>query len=242
MFELTELNDYNKYIRDNDTYYFNNHPVPRVTEIIHKMIHEDSIAQWANSLGFKHQGYSKTLNEAAMLGTSVHHSIEMFLKTGEFDNHIEPSYMINKFNNCISAFKAWYDIINRNHKVRVLSQETPLVCEYYGGTYDLLIEIDGKKCLVDFKTTNKVSYKHFRQLSAYNRILKEKGDNVRYFVILQLSKSEPLYTEYVIDLCVPEHIEYFDRCEKTFLSLLYAYYNIQYMKKEFGTITKEVDY
>ena len=48
MFELTELNDYNKYIRDNDTYYFNNHPVPRVTEIIHKMIHEDSIAQWAN--------------------------------------------------------------------------------------------------------------------------------------------------------------------------------------------------
>lgn len=239
MFALTELNDYNKYIKDNYTYYFNNKPVPRVTEIIHKMISEESIIQWANSLGFKHKGYTKAVNEAADLGTAVHQYIEMYLKNGIYDD--TNSMLLNyNFSNCINAFKAWYDTITQNHMVNVLSQETPVVCEYYGGTYDLLIEIDGKKCLVDFKTTNKVTYKHFMQLSAYNRVLRSNGVDIQYFLILQLSKTSPVYTEYVVDLNVPEHSIYFDRCEKTFLSLLYSYYNIQYLNKEFSVIEKEV--
>ena len=59
-----------------DRYTYNGKNVPRVTEIISKMIHEDAITQWANSLGFKHKSYTKTLNEAAVYGTHAHYGIE----------------------------------------------------------------------------------------------------------------------------------------------------------------------
>ena len=38
-------------------YHYNNIPVPRVTEILGKTIHEDYIVKCANYLGFKHLNY-----------------------------------------------------------------------------------------------------------------------------------------------------------------------------------------
>ena len=45
----------------NSRYTYNGIVVPRVTEIISKCIHSDSLMYWANSLGFKHKSYKKTL-------------------------------------------------------------------------------------------------------------------------------------------------------------------------------------
>ena len=42
-------------------YKYNGIEVPRVTKILGKCIHNDSLMYWANSLGFKRQSYSKTL-------------------------------------------------------------------------------------------------------------------------------------------------------------------------------------
>ena len=54
--------------------------VPRVTEILSRMIHNDSLMYWANSLGFKGLKYRDELNRAANIGTVAHSAIENFLK------------------------------------------------------------------------------------------------------------------------------------------------------------------
>ena len=62
-----------------ERYFYNEVPVPRVTEIISKMISEEYLLYWANSLGFKHQGYKKTVQRAADIGSESHDLINRFL-------------------------------------------------------------------------------------------------------------------------------------------------------------------
>lgn len=104
-------------------------------------------------------------------------------------------------------------------------QEHTLVCKYFGGTLDLLLEIDGKIYLVDFKTSNHSSYKHFLQLAAYRYMLREtEGINVNGCIILMLDKKSDMFIEHILDFENIDHLNYIDQCQESFLSLVYAYY------------------
>lgn len=205
-----------------DRYTYNGENVPRVTEIISKMIHEDAIVQWANGLGFRHISYTETLNEAARIGTMVHSSIEHYLKDEQDKIKEVPS---------LSAFKKWWKTINEGNRVEILGQEEKLVCPYFGGTYDLLLKINGVIYLVDFKTSNHVTYKYYIQLAAYNYMLKMQGIQIGGVIILQVSKKSADYNEYVLNLSDPLQKDYFDLCERTFLALVYGYYHIMYLER-----------
>ena len=210
----------------NDRYTYNGKSVPRVTEIIHKMISEESIIQWANSLGFKHKSYTKTLNEAAVYGTKAHHALECLLK-GEPVPLDAPTSIIDSFNQ-------WWNTISSTNQVEVLGQEQKMTCEWFGGTYDLLLKINGKVYLVDFKTSNHVTYKYHLQLAAYKYIMNSQGINIDGMIVLQLSKNAPGYNEYVLDFSNPEHLGYISMCERTFLSLVYGYYHIYHLERTFN--------
>ena len=210
----------------NDRYAYNGVTVPRVTEIIHKMISEESIIQWANSLGFKHKSYTKTLNEAAVYGTKAHYALECLLKGKQVP--------LDSPTSIIESFNQWWGTINSNNKVEIIGQEQKLACQYFGGTYDLLLRINGKVYLVDFKTSNHVTYKYNLQLAAYKYMLNLSGIQVDGMIILQLSKSTPGYNEYVLDFSNPEHLEFINLCERCFMSLVYGYYHIDYLGRKFN--------
>ena len=206
-------------------YEFNGNTVPRVTEIVGKMIEEPSIAKWANSLGFKHQNYKITMRRYAEFGSLVHHGIEMFLngKGIPIETPLIP----------MQAFVLWWEEMQKLG-VQVIGTEQSLICELYGGTYDFMANIGGKIYLIDFKTSNNITYKYWLQLAAYAKILREQqGIILDGCLILQLSKHEVAFREFVLDLHWPHHIEYFDICERTFMSLLYGYYHISYLERSF---------
>ena len=69
-------------------YTYNGIAVPRVTEIISKMISEEYLLYWANSLGFKHQGYKKTVEAAAAIGSESHDLINRFLLGEVFNFYV----------------------------------------------------------------------------------------------------------------------------------------------------------
>lgn len=198
-------------------YFHNGIAVPRVTDIISKMISEEYLLYWANSLGFKHQNYKKTVDEAARLGSEAHDLINKFILGENFNSNNIP-YL---------SFRKWWTDINSNCTVRIIGTEQSITCQYFGGTYDLLIEVNDKLYLVDFKTSNHISYKHFIQLSAYKYMLEQQGYKIDGCIILQLDKKEILYNEYSI-ICWNniEHKKFIDNCQNTFFSLVYAYYNI----------------
>lgn len=227
--DLSEIKDI-AILNCGDRYTYDGTNVPRATEIISKMIHEDSIVQWANSLGFKHKGYKRVLNEAAVYGTKAHSTIEKFLEGEELPENYPTTIL--------DGFKQWWDILNSNNTVEVIGQEQKLSCQWFGGTYDMLISINGRLHLVDFKTSNHVTYKYYLQLAAYNYLLKQQGVNIQGVIILQLRKDSPAFNEYVLNLDIPEQKQYFDLCERTFLSLVYGYYHIYWLEAKFNEFFK----
>lgn len=208
--------DTNRLDLKKEKYFHNGIPVPRVTEIISKMISEEYLLYWANGLGFKHQGYKKTVDAAANIGSESHNLISRFLN-GEVFNSTNIPYL---------GFRKWWIDITSSNKTKVIGSEQTLTCQYFGGTYDLLLEIDGLLYLVDFKTSNHISYKYYLQLAAYKYMLEEQGYNISGCIILQLNKKSIEYTEYPLIFTNPYHKEFIDNCFNTFLSLVYGYYNI----------------
>lgn len=221
LLELLNMVDFKEVSPEKIRHTYKGNPVPSVTQILSKCIHEDYIVNWANYLGFKRVKYLDELNKASMAGTNGHDAIEEFLINGTTSNNIP--YL---------GFKLWWDIINADNSIKILGIEEELVLPYYGGTYDLLLSINDLPYLVDLKTSNRVTYKYFIQLAAYRYMLYVvKGIVLNGCIILQLDKNEPGFNEYLLDFSNPAHYEFIEHCSFTFLSLVLSYYSIH--KAEF---------
>lgn len=212
-------------------YFFNDIPVPRVTEILSSMLHEDFLMEWANRIGlYKRQKYRETLERAANIGTYSHELVEQFIGNQSYDIdslEISSKAEYDSAKNAVESFKLWYsDVFNLNNTIEVLGIEERLSCQWFGGTYDMLIKINGRIYLVDFKTSNHISYKYCLQIAAYRYMLSlSKGIEIDGSIILQLDKKYPNYTEYILDFSNPTHQKFIDDCKECFLSLVYAYFN-----------------
>lgn len=228
---IQALNDIDIVLNAESNVYQNSsgHPVARVTEIISSMIHSDTLMYWANSLGFKGIKYRDELNRAAQIGTVAHAAIEKFLKEKLCTNNNIP----------FQGFKLWYDIVTENMSlpITVIYVEHTMTCRWFGGTLDALLTIGNKTYLIDFKTSNHVTYRYFIQLGAYRHMLREvEGIEIDGVIVLQLDKSEPGFNEYLLDFSIIDHLDFMNHCEHTFLSLAYAYYNIKKIETEYKTI------
>lgn len=228
MFDLEDvfsLTIESKYFKDPYAIEIDGKMIPRVTAILGRMIEEPSVAQWSNSLGFKHLSYKKEMDRICAIGTQVHEQINMFL-SGKSINDYMMTYGF-------MAFKSWYDQVSQLG-VEVLGLEESLISPFYCGTYDALLKIGNLTYLIDFKTSNKIHFKYFLQLAAYRKLLKDiKGIDVDRCLILQVSKYKPMFLEYLADLHYQPHNEYMTIAENTFLSLLYSFYNAMYLEGRF---------
>lgn len=208
------------------------------------MIHEDYLMTWANNIGlYQKKKYKDVMEQAATKGTYTHNAIEDFIQNGnELDlNTVMSGYRKDVYN-AYESFKSWWNNLTSKHYTEVLMQEVTLVCPWFGGTLDLLIKIDGKIYLLDFKTSNYPSYKYFLQLAAYRYMLKNYyGIEIDGCGIIKLDKTCINYEEYIIDKYNCDYEDYNDfmnLCENTFLSLVYSYINKyqveNYYKNLFG--------
>ena len=212
-----------------DHYTFNGRNVPRVTDIISACMHEEAFMQWANRLGFQRKDYNHTLQWYADYGTEVHEVLEKYIRTGRMPKkitHINP----------VQAFENWWKQIKSNNKVKVLGQEFPLTCQYYGGTYDMLLEVNGEPLLVDFKTSNHISCRYFYQLAAYKYMLELEGTYLQGVIVLQLDKEEVGFNEYLLDFSIPNHRDFMNACTEGFFSLVYAYYRTKEAEARYNNI------
>lgn len=203
--------------------------VPRVTEIISRMIHNDSLMYWANSLGFKGLKYRDELNRAANIGTVAHSAIENFLK----------KKIKTESNIPFLGYLMWYNLITQEAglPVELIYSEHKIACDWFGGTLDCLMKIGDKIYLIDYKTSNHVTFNYFLQLSAYLYMLfVVEGIQCDGVIVLQLDKTEPGFNEYLLDFSIEEHLIFIKKCEQAFLSLVYAFYNISDVERSYKQI------
>ena len=227
-------------IADDSQYHYNGIRVPRVTHILSAMCHDDYLIPWANAMGlYQHLKYDDIMAKATGVGSIVHEAIEDYIQHGrELDYSIVPEEYKHQVYNSYSAFRSWWSMIQL-HNYKILMEEETIICQYYGGTLDLLLEVDGKIYLLDFKTSKHISYKYFLQLAAYRRALfYERNINIDGCIILQLHKTSKKYTEIMLHMDNLEDAEYMRRCDAMFMSLVYAYHQRQAVEDQALVIIK----
>ena len=223
---------------EGERYQYQGYNLPRVTEIISSMIHEDFLMIWANNLGlYKRKKYKDELEQAATKGAYVHDAIEEYIQNNkELDLDTVMAGYRTEVSYAYGSFKAWWNIISRQN-IRIILQEYKLICPWFGGTLDLLVEINGCVYLLDFKTSNHPSYKYFLQLAAYRYILREFYSIEIYGCgVIKLNKKAIEFEEFIIDKSNPEYEEFMNLCERTFLSLVYAYINRVFVERQYTAL------
>lgn len=226
-------------------YMYGDRCVPRVTEILSAMLHEEYLMNWAEKMGRFHRDRAEILESAADIGTLVHAACETFLKT-RWISTFDMKYIdrdrntVKKCRNAFNSFLNWIDNLNKNYFWKPVYVEHHLVTPCYGGTLDALLEIGGKLYLIDFKTSNQLSYKYILQLAAYRYALRLLYSiDVDGCIVLRLDKyrANSFPEEMMIDLSDPTMAQFMNECEIMFMDLVSAYYNRLYVERYYMSIT-----
>lgn len=129
-------------------------------------------------------------NEAADLGTKIHNWIEDYIK-GQLPEMPEDKNVLQG----ITSFLEWKD----KHNVKFLSSERIVYSKKYDyiGKMDAEAEVDGKLCVVDFKTGNNIYSEVKLQTAAY--LMADKEESGRKYDgrwVVRISKETE--DEYVV--------------------------------------------
>ena len=171
---------------------------PSVTTVIH-ILGSKKISRWANYLGFKHMDFDKELLKAADSGTAAHAFCRQILDPSApnpepYECTLEEKA---KLKNVILSFMQFQEI----HHIKAIVTEYEMVSDELkvGGTCDVYGSFEYKgqlyeDCIIDFKTAKRVQEIMWLQLGAYYLLLKEKGYNPKYGVIIRLRPEASLPT------------------------------------------------
>lgn len=143
----------NKYLIDGK-------PVPSVTTILGAAIAKPELMYWYGKHG--NEKAKQMLESAGDFGSAVHSMIEQEIKG-------QKTTRTDQFQTIMDNFKIVTDGWEWVEFEKVVLNE-----KYgYGGTVDAIAKVDGKTCLVDFKTSSGVYPDFYLQVAAYRECLPE---------------------------------------------------------------------
>lgn len=167
--------------------------VPSVTTIIGEALgfNKRTLMAWQNRLWEQGKDPRKELKRASDIGTVTHEMIEAWVKGDEeYEQPEEVDDLV-----VLSASEGLRDFIKwvEDNKVEFLENELKMVSEelQFGGTADAIAMIDGKKTLIDFKTSKGVYLDHIVQLGAYKYGIEETTDHIiEQCMVVKIDKGE----------------------------------------------------
>ena len=177
--------------------------VPSVTRVVDGCFPK-YLVDWALSIG--EEEYHRVIDEALEIGNYTHKWIEEYIGTGRTILDIDgpPS------NNSIDAFLKW----EKEFKPEWISSESKIYCDKYkyAGTVDAVAKINGRVCVIDFKTSKKIYKPYHLQVAAYAQAIKRIDGLGRWplGIILRLDKETGEYEQKVFE--PKDHFNTFKKC------------------------------
>jgi hypothetical protein len=183
--------------------------VPSVTQVLNVLNKGEAMQHWAWELGRQGLDYRAVRDSAARVGTLAHDLI-----ASHFERQIvglvgySPEE-VEKAKRCFAKYLAW----EKDNPLMPVMIETPMVSEEYryGGTPDLLAEINGDFVLLDFKTGGGIYDGMFAQLAAYRQLFTERGWPVAGASIIRISPDDDAY-EVAAGVDLDRHWQIFLHC------------------------------
>lgn len=143
--------------------------------------------------------HNTTKNKAATTGSMIHDWAEKFAKAKANKEKIEiPKTEDEQYLNGIMAFLDWYN----DNKVSITEAERVVYSKKHGfvGTLDAVAEIDGKKYLIDYKTSSGVYDEMKFQVSAYYKAyIEETGEALAGAFIVRFGKDDGEFEAHAIN-------------------------------------------
>lgn len=194
--------------------------VPSVTTIL-KVINKPALVQWANKMGLQGIKTNEVLKDTANVGTLAHEIIEKWIKKEKPDFSQYSKEQIIQACQCSKRFFEW---IKKQEKFVPIVSEIPLVSEEYnyGGCVDLIANLNGKRTVIDFKTSSGIWDEAKYQVSAYYNMANENGWNCTDTMIIRIGR----------DGFETFKVEYKEQAFEVFKSALNLYNMINRYKKQ----------
>ena len=149
--------------------------VPGVTTVIGAQLawNKGALMYWAWSQGRDGKDFRETKDAAADLGTLVHSWIEAEMR-GKPTPTIPPEHK-EKAESAMLGFFEWQSAF----KLESTGSEVRLVSEWhaFGGTIDYPCLLNGRRVILDLKTSKDVYPDHRIQLAAYGQLWEENSDH-----------------------------------------------------------------
>ena len=176
--------------------------VPSVTRIIDACFPKN-LTDWALNVGGEE--YHRVIDEALEIGNDTHQWIEDYINFGHACT--DPSHHIFK---PVKAFLKWTE----EYKPKWIDAERKVYCDKhkYAGTVDAVAKINGRVCVIDFKTSKKIYKPYHLQISAYAQSIR-RIDGLRQWplgIILRLDKETGLFQQKVFE--PKDHFKTFIKC------------------------------
>jgi hypothetical protein len=162
-----------------------------VTGILNKPV----LVGWANRLGLDGIDVRKYVDELADIGTTAHYMIECHINSQIKGKTIVPDLdqfsknQIQAAEFCFSKYLTW----EAKQKIKYLHSELILVSDElgFGGTIDIIAELNGVLTLMDIKTCKGIYKDHNLQVfGGYVTLAREHGYKVEEARIIRVGRSE----------------------------------------------------
>jgi hypothetical protein len=180
--------------KEHQKYYVNGRQVPSVTQIIDVNLgrNKNALIAWARKEAMAGRDPTKVKEKAGDVGTIAHALIHEHLTGIHFDRSDYLPMDIDIAKNAFIAYLQW----EQDQDLSVCSCELPLVHEelLYGGTIDLLADLNGRFTLIDFKSSNRLYAEHRIQVAAYRELIHHVYDCYPDNILLHLNKETGLPT------------------------------------------------
>ncbi len=157
--------------------------------------------------------YKSIGKDAAQIGTIVHDWIESAIKYKMNGGAAPKTPKGDEVGRCIKAYKDW----SRERKPKWLQTEQKIYyhdpggVNCYAGTVDALAEVDGKLCVIDFKTSKKIYKPYHLQVAAYAQAISTQDQiDMPMGMILRVDKETGTFQEKLFD--PKPHIHMFFHC------------------------------
>ena len=143
--------------------------------------------------------YRPTSGGALEIGNNTHKWIEdavnIFLEDeGKFGDDNLPDRPVDQpeVNNSIDAFLEWVadnDVKFYQSEMKLYSRQ-----DHYAGTVDCVADVNGSRCVVDWKTSKGIYPEYHLQVAAYAQAVEDvTGEQIDQTLVLRLDKSSGRY-------------------------------------------------
>lgn len=143
--------------------------VPSVTTIL-QIINKPELVGWAHFMGTKQMSIDSILERASYFGNSIHDYLECYFTGGCYIPIFSELLDEEDYKKATNNFRCFMK--GKTHDC-ILS-EASRANNIFGGTLDYYGEFNGKKMLIDFKTSKDVYPTYLLQLGGYYELIKNE--------------------------------------------------------------------